>query len=138
MITDDEHGNKCQSEFDTEECDHDQLAMESDHNLSSSNEAKESAGPRNGDAKRSKANKRKYAGSYMYNVRFDVKWLERNDCRGELKLFNEFEDRVSHHMDLTPSSSFDSRVIILWDGYLSLCMISTVPAWPFPLHCHFV
>ena len=75
MKENEEYGEKRKSDT---ECD-DELELESD-----SNEAKQSAGPRNGDAKKKKANKRKYAGSYMYNVRFDVKWVERNNCKGEL------------------------------------------------------
>ena len=75
MKANEEYGEK--RKCDTE-CD-DELELESD-----SNEAKQCAGPRNGDAKKKKANKRKYAGSYMYNVRFDVKWVGRNDCKGEL------------------------------------------------------
>lgn len=63
-----------------DEHDHDDDALNSDHDSDSPNQAEDVQRQRND---RSKAN-RKYAGSYMYNARFDDKWLERDEHRGKL------------------------------------------------------
>jgi len=66
--SDDDHDRECDT-------DHDEL--QTDHEESNS-KLQSKPIQRTG-----KGNKRKYAGSFLYNVRFDAEWIKKNDCTGE-------------------------------------------------------